>query len=453
MIDLAAVHTPDETAKPLTVSELNHVVRDFLAHHFPCVYIKGEISNLVKPRSGHLYFSLKDAGAQVRCAFFRHKQLTNMPLSDGMHVTVKASVTLYPNRGDYQLMIDTVQPDGEGALQQAFVALKRALAQKGYFDVAHKKALPTYNQTVGIITSKTGAALQDCLSVIARRAPTTNVIIYHSDVQGAQAPSMLQRAIILANQEKRADVLLLTRGGGSMEDLWAFNDEGLAQAMFQSVLPIVSAIGHEIDMTIADFVADKRAPTPSAGAELITVDQHALMQHLAQLKQRLFQRIQHLLAIKKQTLQTSQQRLVHPAQHIHQQAQHLDALEQRMHHALIKICQAYRYRYLLRQQRLIQANPTRQLAQAKTAIKTRYQQLVLTMDQHINRNKEALTQQAIALNAHNPLTVLSRGFSIVQDEHGRVIRDSAEVDLQQEVAILLHKGALECSVTNKRRRH
>ena len=432
--------------RTMTVSELNYFVRDFLAHHFPRVSVTGEISNLSCPRSGHIYFSLKDAGAQIRCAFFRHKQSASQKLADGDEVSVTASVSLYPNRGDYQLIVEKVMPLGEGRLQQQFAVLKQKLQQAGYFDEAHKKPLPAFVKTLGIITSQTGAALQDCLSVIARRAPVTNVVIYHSDVQGDKAPKSLISALFCANQAKLCEVLLLTRGGGSMEDLWAFNDEALAKAIFHSTIPVVSGVGHEVDFTIADFVADKRAPTPSAAAELVTIDQQAWLDKVNAIEKRLCQAIKHVLLKKYQALSDLKENLQDPAKKLSLQAQHVDNLELRLISAISEYLKDLNYRLLLMHRRLFGINLQQMIAYYHADTKRHYERLYHAVNHQLTLKNNPLQQKVAHLNSLNPLNVLSRGFSVVKDESNHVVQSVDALTIGQQIELVLHKGKAKCEV-------
>ncbi|MCU7921893.1 MAG: exodeoxyribonuclease VII large subunit, partial [Candidatus Thiodiazotropha sp. (ex Dulcina madagascariensis)] len=274
-----------------SVSRLVRETRAILEGSFPLIWVSGELSNLAQPASGHIYFSLKDEAAQVRCAMFRMKrQLLRFRPENGQQVTIRARVSLYEARGEFQLIVEQMEPAGEGALRLAFEQLKHKLATEGLFDSETKKPLPSPPNQLGIITSPTGAAVRDLLTVLRRRFPALPVIIYPVQVQGEDAPRQIIRMLQLANQRQECDLLILSRGGGSLEDLQAFNDEGLARAIHASQIPLVTGIGHEIDFTIADFVADRRAPTPSAAAELVSPDQQEWYQRVTQLARRLSQR-------------------------------------------------------------------------------------------------------------------------------------------------------------------
>ena len=320
-----------------SVSRLASEVRAVLDGSFPSLWVQGEISNLAQPASGHLYFSLKDAGAQVRCAMFRPKRsLLAFSPANGQVVLARARVTLYEPRGDFQLVVEAMEPGGEGALRLELERLKRRLAAEGLFDAALKRPLPLFPRQVGLITSPSGAAVRDLLVVLRRRLAALPVIIYPAQVQGEAAPSSLLAALGLANARAECDVLILARGGGSLEDLSAFNDETLARAIRASAIPVVTGIGHEIDISIADLVADQRAATPSAAAELVAPSGEHLRLRLVAMERRLSAAEQRSLGQARQTLQaTSRQlRLLHPAARLQQQAQRLDQLEQRMRSVL-----------------------------------------------------------------------------------------------------------------------
>src|SRR3990167_3651168 len=313
-----------------TVSRLNNEARSLLESSFPFLWIEGEISNFAAPHSGHWYFSLKDAAAQVRCAMFKgHQRQLNFIPKDGLHILLRARVSLYENRGEFQLIAEYMEERGEGKLRRAFEILKKKLEAAGLFDLAHKKPLPLFPQQIGVITSSTGAAIRDILTVLKRRYTCAFVIIYPSLVQGANAASTIIQAIQTANQRNECDVLILARGGGSLEDLWPFNEENVAYAIYQSKLPIMTGIGHEVDFTIADFVADKRAPTPSAAAEIVTPNKIELLQILNRDKQQFLKLLKQQFTANKQHLSWIQKQLYqqHPKRRLAERAQHVDFCE------------------------------------------------------------------------------------------------------------------------------
>ncbi|MEX0952072.1 MAG: exodeoxyribonuclease VII large subunit, partial [Gammaproteobacteria bacterium] len=318
-----------------SVAELNRTARALLEGEFPSIWVEGEISNLARPASGHLYFSLKDSKAQVRCALFKNRALgLKTRPENGMQVLLRAGVSLYEGRGEFQLIVEYLEPAGAGALQRAFEELKRKLEAEGLFDPAHKQTLPAFPKRIGVITSPSGAAIRDVLNVLKRRYPGVEVIIYPAPVQGADAPAKLKRMLDVAIARNEVDVLLLTRGGGSLEDLWAFNDEPLARAIHACPLPIVSAVGHEIDFTIADFVADQRAATPSAAAELLSPDQTQLLRQLARYESLLDRQMQQQLRSRKDRINSLQKRLPHPQRTLQQISQRLDDLTLRSQRAI-----------------------------------------------------------------------------------------------------------------------
>jgi len=331
------VMNPDRT-EPVrdiyTVTRLNREVRAVLEGGFPPLWIQGEISNLARPASGHLYFSLKDKYSQVRCAMFKNRnQSLRFHPENGMEILAMATVSLYENRGEFQLIINRLEPAGAGALQLAFEQLKERLQQEGLFEAEHKKPIPAFPARIGIITSPSGAALRDILHVLQRRYTRAEIIIYPTAVQGAEAAAMIESALAKAGRRKECDVLLLARGGGSLEDLWSFNDERVARAIFNSPIPVVCGIGHETDFTIADFVADQRAPTPSAAAEVASPDQAKLLELLHHRQKSLVSSIRRMLATHQHNLARYRLRLPDPARQLQNIAQYIDEISLRMQRA------------------------------------------------------------------------------------------------------------------------
>lgn len=384
-----------------SVSELNSTAKAVLEKCFSSIGVLGEISNCSRPSSGHIYFSLKDDHAQIRCAFFRNSQRgLNFQLENGQQILVRGQISLYTARGDYQLIVSHAELAGDGALQIAFAQLKAKLELEGLFDARHKKPLPLLPKQIGVVTSSSGAAIRDVLKVLNRRFPSIPVIIYPSLVQGKEAAGQIVAAIELANARQECDVILLTRGGGSLEDLWPFNEESVARAIFASQIPIVSAIGHEVDFTIADFVADLRAPTPSAAAECLSPNKFEWLARLTQYQQRVAHLVQQTLRQAQFHLTSLQKQLRHPLQQIQFQAQRLDQIEQQLTQAL------------------------KVLLEKKTA---------------------KLTQQLIALNALSPLSTLERGYAIVQKGHA-IIYDSDQLKKGDRITTKLAKGAFDAEV-------
>lgn len=430
-----------------TVSQLNQRAKQLLEITFNSVKVEGEISNLSRPSSGHWYFTLKDKGAQVRCAMFRSRtaQLKFQP-KEGDKIVVRGKVSLYENRGDYQLIVDAMKPAGEGQLQQAFIQLKQKLGAEGLFNPEHKQALPAHIQRIAVITSPTGAAVHDILTVLKRRFPAIEVDIYPVQVQGKDAAQQIVWSINQANTDARADVIIAGRGGGSIEDLWCFNDENLARTIFHSRLPIVSAVGHEVDFTIADFVADVRAPTPSAAAEMLSPDQQEYWQRLTNLTSQLEKNMQQKLQNKQWQLQSAQRGLQHPGDKLAQYAQTLDMLELRMQQSQSNHLGALQKRLTRSQQKLQQLSPSNTLQKFEAQLSYLQQRLNSSIKQAITNKKERLQQHASLLNAVSPLQTLSRGYAILQTDSGAVIRDSHDVKKGDLVTARIGHGTLEFTV-------
>ena len=434
----------------LTVSRLNSEVRSVLEGSFPLLWVEGEISNLAQPTSGHIYFTLKDRHAQVRCAMFRLKRqrLRFLP-ENGSQVLLRCRVGLYESRGEFQLMVEHMEPAGDGALRQAFEALKEKLAGEGLFDVDYKKPLPEYPRQIGVITSPTGAAVRDILHVLERRFPAAGVVLYPVQVQGETAASEIEAMIRLADHRAECDLLILTRGGGSLEDLAAFNDERVARAIHASTLPIVSAVGHEIDFTIADFVADRRAATPSAAAELVTPDRLDLDNRITSLSGRLSRQIQQGLEKHRSALQAVDRRLnhSHPGKRVMQWQQRLDELQQRLYQA---INNDQRHRNALLNTlaaRITAATPKHELRRISQRNESLYKRLVYAIDSLFNRQHQQLAQTAGNLHALSPLATLQRGYSITRRiQDGAVIQDATAVKPGERVESLLSRGSLICEV-------
>ncbi|MDD4963127.1 MAG: exodeoxyribonuclease VII large subunit [Gallionella sp.] len=413
-----------EKARVLSVAELNLAVKQLLENSVPLLWVRGEVSNLVKAASGHYYFSLKDEQAQVRCVMFRQKSSTlTRPLTNGMQIEVLALATLYEQRGEFQLMVEQARPAGLGILYEQFERLKQQLADEGLF--ARKRPLPPFPRRVGIVTSPQAAALRDVLSTLRLRLPSVPVILYPTPVQGVGSAAKIAQAIAIANQRAECDVLIVCRGGGSIEDLWAFNEEVVARAIASSALPIVSGVGHETDFTIADFVADERAPTPTAAAQRVVPDRHALLKGLDNTAQHLQRAQRNRLYNAMQTLDYLQRRLVHPAQQLQRQAQQLGQLQQRMQRAFV-----YRYQQQdgLWQSLAHRLNASRRGFLRQTQALDHLAQRLNTAWQHRHTQQNAqlahLTQQ---LHLLNPQQVLGRGYSLVRNAQGRVVSDRAQL--------------------------
>lgn len=394
----------EQTEEIYTVSRLNQDARFLLEDSFPMIWVEGEVSNFIAHTSGHWYFSLKDSAAQVSCAMFKGSQRKlNFIPKNGSQILFKARVSLYENRGQFQLIGEDMEERGDGKLRRAFEELKKKLAAAGLFAEEHKKPLPTYPQYIGVITSPTGAAIRDILHVLKRRYTCVPVIIYPALVQGNTAAPTIVKAIEIANQRQECDVLILARGGGSLEDLWPFNEECVAHAIYQSKIPIISGVGHEIDFTIADFVADVRAPTPSAAAEIVTPSCVELKQTLHHREQSLTRALRQTFARIKERLNWMQKHLImqHPKRRLQEQAQRLDFCELKLQSFM----------------KLALSTPQSMLANA-----------------------------AAKLDALSPLATLKRGYAIATDKQHHVLHSIQTVGINDDINVRLSDGELECVV-------
>jgi exodeoxyribonuclease VII large subunit len=430
----------------LTVSQLNGRARVLLEDVFSNIWVEGEISNLSRPASGHVYFTLKDSGAQVRCALFRQSAArVRQVLKDGLAVKVRGKVSLFEGRGDYQLILDTVEPAGEGALRLAFDALKDKLSAEGLFSTERKVPLPAHPRRIGIISSPTGAVIRDIISVFRRRAPQVQLTLIPTAVQGRDAIAQIVRALKLADS-RGFDALILARGGGSLEDLWCFNEEAVARAIDACVTPIVSAVGHETDVSISDFVADVRAPTPSAAAELLAPDASDLHRRVDNLKRRLVTRIQDRLMRERLRLEGISRRLRHPGERLRQQAQRLDDLDMRLRRAFEQHTQKRAARLVHLQARLAAQHPGRTLALLRQRLDSLSQRLPRAIREILKTRRLQLQSHMQTLHVVSPLATLSRGYSILLDERGHAIHSAAQTHNGQRLKARLGEGELQVRV-------
>jgi len=432
-----------------SVSSLNKAAKSLLETGLGVIWLSGEISNLTIAVSGHWYFTLKDQSAQIKCAMFRgNNSRAGFTPKHGQQVLVRGKLSLYEARGDYQLIAETMAPEGDGLLKQQFEALKCQLAAQGLFSEAIKKPLPEIIKRVGIITSSTGAALHDILSVLQRRDPRLQVVIYPTQVQGQGSAFAVAAQIALANIRNECDVLVVGRGGGSLEDLWCFNEPDVAYAIYHSQLPVISAVGHEIDVTISDFVADLRAATPSAAAELVSQHKTFVSTQLnnlvARLKQSMQNRMQHKthqLSVLKQTL------LQHDPKHkLQQQTQNLDELSLRLQHAMQQKMQQQQHLTSQLKNRLQQASPAHHINIELQKQQQLKRQLTQAMAAKLNNAEQNLHHQIQQLNAFSPLATLARGYAIVKDEKGKVSTDPAKLKVGETVEVTLDKGHFKAQV-------
>lgn len=440
---------PEAKQTIFTVSRLNSAVRILLEQEMGLVWLVGEISNLVLHSSGHWYFSLKDPSAQVKAAMFRgnNRRVSFRP-QDGQQVLVQARLSLYEPRGEYQLIIESMRPAGDGQLQLQLEQLKQRLQAEGLFAAERKRPLPRQPQQIGLITSPTGAAIHDMLTVLKRRAPGIPVILYPAQVQGAQAAEQLIAALQRANQRDECDVLIIGRGGGASEDLWCFNDERLVRAIANSLLPIVSAVGHESDVTLSDFAADLRAATPSAAAELVSPDQSELQQRLQTLGQHLTRVSQQALTLGTHRLHMLQQRLQHqhPERRLQQQQQRLDELQGRLRLALRQRLLDAGRRLERVEYRLHQQSPNVRLREARQRLGQQQQLLHHCLQQRMEQLQHRHSLLLTRLDAISPLATLARGYSITQDAQGQVLRSVTQTAPGQRLTTRLGDGELQVEV-------
>ena len=435
MVDLSI-----PVAQPvISVSDLNRHARELIEAHLPLMWVRGEISNLKRYDSGHCYFTLKDAEAQVDCVIFRHRlQYLDWRPDNGMQVEVRACPTLYEARGKFQLNVEAMRRSGLGALFEAYEKLKARLEKEGLFDPRRKKRLPAFPRTIGIVTSLQAAALRDVLTTLRRRMPSLPVIVYPAPVQGEGAAQKIAAAIATASARAECEVLILCRGGGSIEDLWAFNEESVARAICACAIPVVTGVGHETDFTIADFVADTRGPTPTAAAELATPDCAELKQKLLQLQRRIARLTLRGLETRMQRLDYLGKRLVHPGERIRERVASLRHLATRMHGAWQRSLQerSWHARDLGRRIKTARADPV--VLQRES--RDRARRLHRAMLRHLESATEVVKRTESHLKHLNPQLVLERGYSITATAAGKIVRDSAEIAADDELRITFARG-------------
>lgn len=438
--------TPDREI--LSVTQLNRQARQLLETHLPLLWVEGELSNVSIPSSGHWYFTLKDDQAQVRCCMFRNRNMAvRFKPQQGQHVLIRARVSLYEGRGDYQIIAEHMEEAGSGALQRAFDELKHRLSQEGLFNEAHKKALPALPRHIAVITSPTGAAIHDVLSVLERRFAGIPITVIPVAVQGKESAPQIVKAIDLANRTNLFDVILLTRGGGSMEDLWSFNEEIVARAIFNSQLPIMSAIGHEVDFTIADFVADLRAPTPSAAAEILVPDGDDWLDKFIGFEVLLEDAMLRKLSQLQKHLHHLRQRLRHPRERLEQQAQRLDNLELRLKNHIKNLLNHHQHQLSQLRLRMQAHHPQVRLTQLRERLNIARMQLHKAQFTYIDRQKTRLATAARMLNTLSPLNTLERGFALVNDETtGQLITNQQQLKPGQRLHTRIAQGGFHSIV-------
>ncbi len=435
-----------------SVSELTARIRELLEKQFRDIWVEGEISNCREAQSGHLYFTLKDARAQVRCVCFKtQRRLLKFRPEDGLHVTVRGSLGVYEVRGDYQIYVEHIEPVGLGALQLAFEQLKKRLEAEGLFDPARKKPLPVLPRRIGLITSPRGAAVRDVLRILRRRFPGVHVLLFPVRVQGEGAADEIVAAIKVFNRQQAADVLILARGGGSLEDLWAFNEESVARAIAASAIPVVSGVGHETDFTIADFVADLRASTPSAAAEIVVRTRQEFDLHLRQILEQITQRVRYLLLEYRHRLQELG---AHPGFErlrdlLRDSRQLADELTQRLGLALQGRLERTRRRFVVAQARIVSFDLRGRLAAFRLRLDQRAGDLRVRAERMLVAKRQRLERLMVQLDERSPLRVLERGYAIVYDPAGNVVRAASQVAAGDEIRVQLARGRIRARVARR----
>lgn len=432
------------------VTRLNREVRAVLDSGFGLVWLEGEISNLACPASGHWYLSLKDSHAQVRCAMFkmRNRLLRFVP-RNGMQVIVRAKVGLYEPRGEFQILIEHMEEAGEGALKQQFEDLKNKLNAQGWFASDIKKTLPAYPKRIGIITSPTGAAIHDVLTTLKRRFAALEIIIYPVSVQGKPAANDIAQTIQLADKRNECDVIILTRGGGSLEDLWSFNEENVAQAIFNCKLPIVSAIGHDVDFTIADFVADIRAATPTAAAELVSPDIKQWLDTITTLQKRLTQLTVNDIQDKQLLVSQLAKHIIHPQRYIEEKNQRVDELNTRLQHAINTQLLTTKLNINNLDMHCKSLNPLLKIESQQEYIKQLFQRLILEQQKKLNNIKQRFIRSTSTLDAISPLATLNRGYAyVISNKNNKLVKNINELKIGDQVNTTLANGSFCSTITN-----
>ena len=433
-----------------TVDRLNKVARQLVESRFAQVWVEGEVSNISSPSSGHLYFTLKDNAAQIRCAFFKSRRaILEYSPKEGVQVLLRARLTIYEPRGDLQLVVQHIEPAGEGALREKFEKLKRKLEKEGLFDHGRKRSLPRIPYRIGVITSPTGAAIRDIVTTCRRRFAGIPLILYPTLVQGEFAPDGIVKSIQLATQRAECEVLILARGGGSLEDLWAFNEERVVRAMFACDIPIVTGIGHEIDFTIADFVADQRAATPSAAAEMVVPEALAVQREVHTLSNQISVAVRRKIEQATQRNDLLAHRLIHPTRRYAQARHNFQLLYGRLGSAFRNEINRQKLNFNNTALRLLQHTPQHQLDAAKWHLKTAHGRLTNVAPRLVMAARQRMQTVLGRLNAISPLATLERGYSLVTDESGAVVTQSKQVQVGSRIDVQLAQGALDCRVEDK----
>ncbi|HPC03948.1 MAG TPA: exodeoxyribonuclease VII large subunit [Syntrophales bacterium] len=439
---------PLEETRVLTVTELTGQIREVLEGTFGFLWVKGEVSNLRRPSSGHLYFTLKDDSAQIRAVLFRQSAgRLGFDLEDGMEILCRGKITVYGQRGEYQILVDAAEPRGLGALQKAFEQLKKRLEEEGLFDRARKKPLPFLPERIAVVTSPTGAVIRDILNITGRRFPSVDILVVPVRVQGAEAAPEICEAIALLNEHSLADVMIVARGGGSLEDLLPFNDERVARAIHASRIPVISAVGHEIDFTIADFVADLRAPTPSAAAELVVPGRDDLMKHLVRNRERLAEGIRTKVKPLRDRLEFLQGLVRSPARRIDESRIGLDRLLEEMEKEMRGTLESKTERADRERERLMAASPRGRVREVLFQLDSVGKNMVAGLQSSLRDRTSLLRKCGASLDALSPLSVLRRGYGIVRKwPEGRIVRDASTLAAGDRVSARLNAGTFLAGV-------
>ncbi|MCW9048505.1 MAG: exodeoxyribonuclease VII large subunit [Gammaproteobacteria bacterium] len=445
----AMPNTENKERTVYSVSELNRTIRGLLESQFPLLWIEGEISNLAEPASGHIYFTLKDAKAQVRCAMFKgRKQLLSFKPQNGQQILIRAKVGLYEARGEFQLVAEHMEEAGDGALRREFEELKTRLAKEGLFDESLKQPIPELPKCIAVITSGTGAAIRDVLSVLGRRFPSIPVQVYPVAVQGEKAAPEIAKALYRASKSKTCDVILLVRGGGSLEDLWAFNEEQVARAILLCDVPVISGVGHEVDVTIADFTADHRAATPSAAAELVSPNQQTYLHKLQAFQRQFIRLMQTELSRLNEQSKWLQTRLKtqHPNSQLMQQSQQLDDLTSNLQSAFQVIINEKKHDLKYQSQSLLNNRPDQFIDYQKIQLEDLSSRLVYSCEQYIENKMLQLANLSRTMQAVSPLNTLSRGYSITRDINGETVTNARQLRKGDRIVSEFNKGKVTSRV-------
>ena len=446
MTDRIRQPVPSSTA--LTVTELTANIRLSLEGTFPDIWVQGEVSNLSTPSSGHVYFTLKDSRSQIRAVVFRRTAMSlRFALANGLDVLVRGRVTVYEPRGDYQILVDSVEPQGVGALQLAYEQLKERLEKEGLFDVSRKQVLPFLPRKLGIITSRSGAAIRDILTVLHRRCPIISVVLYPVAVQGDGAAEQIAKAIRQCDQQGEVEVMIVGRGGGSLEDLWCFNEEVVVRAIADCRIPVVSAVGHEIDVTLADFAADYRAPTPSAAAEAVSPVLDDLRESIQDYGTRMSRTLQSQLKRARHQFQMAVRVLPDPQRIVQMQFQRIDEFTQRLTRAILSAQMARRPDVIALSSLLMQHSPRQRIHRAGMLVHQYAMQLKKAMPSLTEIKRHQFQNMALSLQALNPLGILSRGYSVIEKlPTGEIIRSRTQVQPGDSIRAIVSDGTLSCLV-------